>query len=87
MITVHRRPQCRTDHYAWISQGNYRLSDPEVFRLHQRRVETRSHLIADATSLLERTAPGHESLRAVVAEPLSSNDGFSGRTECPLRLE
>ena len=42
----------------------------------QRRVETRSDLIADAASILECTAPGHDSLLAVVAEPLSSTTDF-----------
>ena len=38
--------------------------------------ETWSNLIADAASVLERTAVGHESLLAVVAEPLSSTTDF-----------
>lgn len=63
-------------YYARGDKTNYRLSDPEVFRFHQRRVETRSDLIADAASILERTAPQQESLLAVVAEPLSSTTDF-----------
>ena len=63
-------------YYARGDKTNIVLSDQEVFRYHQRRVETRSDLIADAASILERTAPGHDSLLAVVAEPLSSTTDF-----------
>jgi hypothetical protein len=63
-------------YYARGDKTNFALSDQEVFRYHQRRVETRSDLIADAASILERTAPEHESLLAVVAEPLSSTTDF-----------
>lgn len=62
-------------YYARGDKTNYRLSDPEVFRYHQRRVETRSDLIADAVSMLEGIAPA-QSLLAVVAEPLSSTADF-----------
>lgn len=58
-------------YYARGDKTNYRLSDPEVFRFHRRRVETRSDLIADAASILDGF-PKAESLLAVVAEPLSS---------------
>jgi hypothetical protein len=63
-------------YYARGDKTNVVLSDPEVLRFHQRRIETRSDLIAEAFSILERTAPGHESLLAVVAEPLSSTTDF-----------
>ncbi|OHU66164.1 hypothetical protein BKG85_02780 [Mycobacteroides chelonae] len=63
-------------YYSRGDKTNYRLSDPEVFRFHQRRVETRSDLIADVVSVLESAAPQHESLLAVVAEPLSSATDF-----------
>jgi hypothetical protein len=63
-------------YYARGDKTNIVLSDQEVLRFHQRRIETRSDLIADAASILERTAPGHESLVAVVAEPLSSTTDF-----------
>jgi hypothetical protein len=63
-------------YYARGDKTNFVLSDQEVFRYHQRRIETRSDLVADAFSILERTAPGHESLLAVVAEPLSSTTDF-----------
>jgi predicted HTH transcriptional regulator len=49
-------------YYARGDKTNIVLSDQEVLRFHQRRIETRSDLIADAASILERTAPGHESL-------------------------
>ncbi|ASL14717.1 AlbA family DNA-binding domain-containing protein [Mycobacterium intracellulare] len=62
-------------YYARGDKTNYRLSDPEVFRFHQRRVETRSDLIADAEAVLEGTA-SERSLVAVVAEPLSSTTDF-----------
>ncbi len=63
-------------YYARGDKTNFALSDQEIFRHHQRRVETRSDLIADAASILERAAPEHESLLAVVAEPLSSTTDF-----------
>jgi hypothetical protein len=67
---VDGRYQARGD------KTNFRLSDQEVFRHHQRRIETRSDLIADTASILERTAPGYEPLLAVVAEPLTSTTDF-----------
>jgi hypothetical protein len=63
-------------YYARGDKTNFALSDQEVFRYHERRVETRSDLIADAASILERTAPDHESLLALVAEPVSSTTDF-----------
>jgi hypothetical protein len=63
-------------YYARGDKTNFRLSDQEVFRFHQRRVETRSDLIADAAAILERTTPENGSLLAVVAEPLSSTTDF-----------
>ncbi|WP_051155025.1 AlbA family DNA-binding domain-containing protein [Mycobacterium marinum] len=63
-------------YYARGDKTNVVLSDQEVFRYHQRRVETRSDLVADAFSILDRTAPGYEPLVAVVAEPLSSTTDF-----------
>ncbi|MEZ0362638.1 helix-turn-helix domain-containing protein [Mycobacterium sp. pUA109] len=62
-------------YYARGDKTNFRLSDQEVFRFHQRRVETRSDLIADAEAVLEGAAP-EQSLVAVVAEPLSSTTDF-----------
>jgi hypothetical protein len=62
-------------YYARGDKTNYRLSDPEVFRFHQRRVETRSDLVADAEAVLKGTATDR-SLVAVVAEPLSSTTDF-----------
>jgi len=63
-------------YYARGDKTNIVLSDQEVFRHHQRRVETRSDLVADTVSILERTAPEQDSLLAVVAEPLSSTTDF-----------
>ncbi|WP_156747445.1 helix-turn-helix domain-containing protein [Mycobacterium sp. E2462] len=63
-------------YYARGDKTNFALSDQEVFRHHQRRVETRSDLIADAESILEQRAPEAESLLAVIAEPLSSTTDF-----------
>jgi hypothetical protein len=63
-------------YYARGDKTNIVLSDQEVFRHHQRRVETRSDLVADAVLILERTAPEQDSLLAVVAGPLSSTTDF-----------
>jgi hypothetical protein len=60
-------------YYARGDKTNIVLSDQEVLRHHQRRIETRSDLIADALSVLVRTADNQDSLLAVVAEPLGTN--------------
>lgn len=63
-------------YYARGDKTNFVLSDQEVLRFHRRRIETRSDLIADALSVLERIAPQQDSLLAVVAEPLASTTDF-----------
>jgi hypothetical protein len=63
-------------YYARGNKTNIVLSDQEVLRCHERRFASRADLVAEALSILERTAPEHESLLAVVAEPLSSVTDF-----------
>jgi hypothetical protein len=63
-------------YYARGDKTNIVLSDQAVLRHHERRFASRTNLVTDALSILERTAPEHESLLLVVAEPLSSVTDF-----------